>query len=139
VSAPAASILGLASKPNTDDLREAKSREVIDLLHAAGAALRVYDSVAMEPARSLAPGDVTFCDSAYAAAEGAEAVVRVTESPSPAWPSLAPRHPRAGIALLDAERDLERKLELDQDGADLARGARLRPGGVRFGAGPDGR
>jgi UDPglucose 6-dehydrogenase len=72
-------ILGLAFKPNTDDLREAKSLEVIDLLHAAGARLRVYDPVAMEPARGLVPASVTFCDSAYAAAEGADALVLVTE------------------------------------------------------------
>ncbi len=72
-------ILGLAFKPNTDDLREAKSLEVIDLLRAAGARLRVYDPVAMEPARGLVPADVTFCDSAYAAATGADALVLVTE------------------------------------------------------------
>jgi UDPglucose 6-dehydrogenase len=72
-------ILGLAFKPNTDDLRDAKSLEVIDLLHASGAVLRVYDPVAMEPARDLLPADVTFCESAYAAAEGADAVVLVTE------------------------------------------------------------
>src|SRR5499433_788054 len=52
-------VLGLAFKPNTDDMREAKSLEVIRLLHAAGARIRAYDPVAMDNARPLMP-HVTF-------------------------------------------------------------------------------
>jgi len=72
-------VLGLAFKPNTDDMREAKSLEVVRQLHAAGARIRCYDPVAMDNARALVPAGVAFSDSAYAAAEGADAVVLITE------------------------------------------------------------
>ena len=72
-------VLGLAFKPNTDDMREAKSVEVVQLLHAAGARIRAYDPAAMDNARRLLPAGVTFSDSPYEAAEGAHAVVLVTE------------------------------------------------------------
>jgi len=72
-------VLGLAFKPNTDDMREAKSVEVVQLLHAAGARIRAYDPAAMDNAKRLLPASVTFSDSPYEAAEGAHAVVLVTE------------------------------------------------------------
>jgi UDPglucose 6-dehydrogenase len=72
-------VLGLAFKPNTDDMREAKSVEVVQLLHAAGARIRAYDPAAMDNARRLLPAAVTFSDSPYEAADGAHAVVLVTE------------------------------------------------------------
>jgi len=72
-------VLGLAFKPNTDDMREAKSLEVIRLLDAGGARIRAYDPVAMGNARPLLPGSVAFSHSAYDAAEGADAVVLLTE------------------------------------------------------------
>ncbi len=72
-------VLGLAFKPNTDDMREAKSLEVIRLLHAAGAQIRAYDPVAMDNARPLVPDGVTFGESAYQAADRADAVVLLTE------------------------------------------------------------
>jgi UDPglucose 6-dehydrogenase len=72
-------VLGLAFKPNTDDMREAKSLEVVRLLHAAGAQVRAYDPVAMENAKPLMPADVAFCASAYEAAAGADGVTLLTE------------------------------------------------------------
>ncbi|MBI2527203.1 MAG: UDP-glucose/GDP-mannose dehydrogenase family protein [Candidatus Rokubacteria bacterium] len=72
-------VLGLAFKPNTDDMREARSVEVIGLLRGAGAAVRAYDPVATDNARPLLPADVTFCASPYEAADGADALVLVTE------------------------------------------------------------
>jgi UDPglucose 6-dehydrogenase len=72
-------VLGLAFKPNTDDMREAKSLEVIRLLHGAGARVRAYDPVSMDNARLLVPPGVTFSHSAYEAAEGADAVTLLTE------------------------------------------------------------
>src|SRR6266545_3688759 len=72
-------VLGLAFKPNTDDMREAKSLEAIRLLHAAGARIRAYDPVAMGNARPLVPGDVAFSPSAYEAADGADAIALLTE------------------------------------------------------------
>ncbi len=72
-------VLGLAFKPNTDDMREAKSVEVIRLLLAAGTRIRAYDPVAMDNARRLLPESVTFCESAYAASEGADALALLTD------------------------------------------------------------
>jgi UDPglucose 6-dehydrogenase len=72
-------VLGLAFKPNTDDMREAKSLEVIRLLTAAGAQVRTYDPVAMDNARPLVPDGVVFSDSAYDAADGADAIALLTE------------------------------------------------------------
>jgi len=72
-------VLGLAFKPNTDDMREAKSVEVIGLLDAAGAGVKVYDPVAMPNARKLLPDSVVFCASPYEAAAAADALVLVTE------------------------------------------------------------
>jgi UDPglucose 6-dehydrogenase len=71
-------ILGLSFKPNTDDIREAPSLEVIHLLQAEGARIRAYDPAAMDNARRILP-DVILCDSAYEAARGADALVLVTE------------------------------------------------------------
>jgi UDPglucose 6-dehydrogenase len=72
-------ILGLAFKPNTDDMREAKSIEIITALSEAGATIRAYDPVAMDNAAPLLPASVEYVDSGYAAAAGADAVVLVTE------------------------------------------------------------
>ena len=72
-------VLGLAFKPNTDDMREAKSLEVVRVLHAAGAQIRAYDPVAMENAKALMPEGVVFCESAYEAAAGADGVTLLTE------------------------------------------------------------
>ncbi|HZR97066.1 MAG TPA: UDP-glucose/GDP-mannose dehydrogenase family protein [Chloroflexota bacterium] len=71
-------VLGLAFKPNTDDLRDAPALEIIHLLQHEGAAIRAYDPAAMAKARALLP-DVTFGRDAYEAARGADAVVVVTE------------------------------------------------------------
>ena len=72
-------VLGLAFKPNTDDMREAKSIEVIDRLLEVGASVRAYDPVAMPAAQRILPSAVTYCESPYEAATGADAVVLVTE------------------------------------------------------------
>ncbi len=71
-------ILGLSFKPNTDDLRESPALEIIHLLRAEHARLQVYDPVAMDKARRIIKG-VEFCEDAYAAAAGAEALVLVTD------------------------------------------------------------
>jgi len=72
-------VLGLAFKPNTDDMREAKSVEVVDRLLELGATARVYDPVAMDHARKTLPHAVLYCESPYEAASGADAVALVTE------------------------------------------------------------
>jgi UDPglucose 6-dehydrogenase len=71
-------VLGLTFKPNTDDMREAPAIALITALEDMGAKVRAYDPVGMEQARPLLPA-VTYCDSAYACAEGADALVIVTE------------------------------------------------------------
>jgi UDPglucose 6-dehydrogenase len=71
-------LLGLAFKPNTDDMREAPSLALALALADAGAKLRVYDPEAMEQARALLP-DAVFCRDAYDCATGAEALAIVTE------------------------------------------------------------
>jgi UDPglucose 6-dehydrogenase len=71
-------LLGLAFKPNTDDMRDAPSIEVVRALQDAGAIVRAYDPESVEQARSLLP-DVVFVDTAYAAADQADALVLVTE------------------------------------------------------------
>ena len=72
-------VLGLSFKPNTDDMREAKSIEIVGQLLEAGATVRVYDPVAMDNARKILPTLVEYTDSPYAAAAGADAVALVTE------------------------------------------------------------
>src|SRR5262249_24471132 len=72
-------VLGLAFKPNTDDMREAKSIEVITSLVEQGATVCAYDPVAMTHARKILPTVVEYADSPYAAATGADGVALVTE------------------------------------------------------------
>jgi UDPglucose 6-dehydrogenase len=71
-------LLGLAFKPNTDDMREASSLVLSARLHADGAEVSAYDPVAEEQARKLVTG-ITFADSPLEAVSGADAVVLVTE------------------------------------------------------------
>jgi UDPglucose 6-dehydrogenase len=71
-------LLGLTFKPNTDDMRDAPSLAIVQALEDAGAQVRGYDPEGMEQARPLMP-NVEFCDDPYRAAEGADAVVLVTE------------------------------------------------------------
>ena len=71
-------VLGLAFKPNTDDIREAKAIALIRSLLAKGARVRAYDPVAMGNARRVLP-DVVYCSDAYEAAMDAQALVIATE------------------------------------------------------------
>ncbi len=71
-------ILGLTFKPNTDDMRDSPSLDIIPLLQAKGAAVRAFDPEGMEEAQNLMSG-VGFCENAYDAMEGADAVVLLTE------------------------------------------------------------
>ena len=71
-------ILGLAFKPDTDDMRFAPSVEVIDALAKAGARIKVFDPQAMEQAKKRLNG-VTFAKDAYEAAQGSDCMVLLTE------------------------------------------------------------
>ncbi len=71
-------VLGLTFKPNTDDTRDSPAIPLITALQDMGATVRGYDPAGMEQAKPLLPA-VTYCNSAYSAAEGADAVVIATE------------------------------------------------------------
>jgi UDPglucose 6-dehydrogenase len=71
-------VLGVAFKPNTDDMREAPSLAILPALQDAGATVRATDPAAMHEAGKLLPG-VTWCADAYKAVQGAHAVVVLTE------------------------------------------------------------
>jgi len=71
-------VLGLAFKPETDDMREAPSVEIIRELVRRGALVTAYDPVAVEAARPLLP-EIEYAGDEYAAVEGADLLVIVTE------------------------------------------------------------
>ena len=71
-------VLGLAFKPNTDDMRDAPSLDIIPALQAAGARVKAYDPESMHEAGKMLT-DVDFCDGPYHAVDGADAMVLITE------------------------------------------------------------
>jgi len=71
-------VLGLTFKPNTDDMRDAPSLALVQALHDAGARIRAYDPEGMAAARAMMP-DIDFVASVEEAADGAAALVIVTE------------------------------------------------------------
>ena len=71
-------VLGLTFKPNTDDMRDAPSINIIDALQRAGATVRAHDPVGVEQAKQVLQG-VTYVDSPYDCAQDADALVLITE------------------------------------------------------------
>ena len=71
-------VLGLAFKPNTDDMRDAPSLDIIPALIAAGATVKAYDPESMHEAQKMMTG-LDYADNAYAAIDGADAMVIITE------------------------------------------------------------
>ena len=71
-------VLGLAFKPNTDDMRDSPAVEIIRGLQQRGAAVQAYDPAAMDNARRILEG-VQFCADPYSVAQGADALVLMTE------------------------------------------------------------
>jgi UDPglucose 6-dehydrogenase len=71
-------VLGVAFKPNTDDMRDAPSLSIIPALQDAGATVRAFDPAAMHEAAALLP-DVQWCKDPYDAATGAQCVALLTE------------------------------------------------------------
>jgi UDPglucose 6-dehydrogenase len=78
VSGKTIAVLGLTFKPNTDDMRESPSLTVLPALKAAGAEIRAFDPEGMAEAKKLLEG-ITFCNGAYDAMDGADALVILTE------------------------------------------------------------
>jgi UDPglucose 6-dehydrogenase len=103
-------LLGLAFKPNTDDMREATSLVLSARLQAAGAHISAYDPVAEEEARKLIQG-VRFADDAIDAVTGADAIVLVTEWDefrTLDWGTVA--EAMAGNVLVDGRNALDPKV-----------------------------
>jgi UDPglucose 6-dehydrogenase len=107
-------LLGLAFKPNTDDMREASSLVLSARLQAAGAKVRAYDPVAEAEARKMLQG-VEFAPSAEAAVEGADAVVLVTE-----WPEFRELDLRAAADSMRGSLLIDGRNFLDPDAATAA-------------------
>ncbi len=101
-------IWGLAFKPNTDDMREAPSRTLIDALRRRGAIMQAYDPVAMAEARRIYGdmADLLLCDDPYAACEGADALVICTEWQIFRSPDFAELRRRLRHALIIDGRNL---------------------------------
>jgi UDPglucose 6-dehydrogenase len=100
-------LLGLAFKPDTDDMREASSLVLASRLDGEGASVRGYDPVAEKPARELLP-KVEFSESLQDALDGADAAILVTEWPEFAnadWASLRDR--MANPLLIDGRNFLD--------------------------------
>ncbi|MBU1131445.1 UDP-glucose/GDP-mannose dehydrogenase family protein [Patescibacteria group bacterium] len=77
-------VLGLAFKDNTDDIRESAAIDIVKILQKAGAKVKVYDPEAMVNAKCLLHKKTVFCESPYAALEGSQAMIIATE-----WPIFA--------------------------------------------------
>jgi UDPglucose 6-dehydrogenase len=113
-------LLGLAFKPNTDDMREASSLVLSARLQADGASVVAFDPIAEEEARRLLP-TIDFAESALEAVDGADAVVLVTEWPQFReldWGEVAAR--MAGTTVIDGRNALDpdtvRAARLDYEG-----------------------
>lgn len=107
---------GLSFKPETDDMREAPSLVVIDLLLKAGANIRAYDPVAMEECRRRIGDKITYCKDLYDAAVEADAVALLTEWKQfrvPSWAAV--KRVMRGDVLVDG-RNIFDKEELLSEG-----------------------
>ena len=107
---------GLSFKPETDDMREAPSLVLIDLLIKAGAHVRVYDPVAMDECRRRIGETATYATDMYDAAEGCDALMLVTEWKEFRMPNVDTLlHKMRGRLILDGRNILDSE-ELHQAG-----------------------
>jgi UDPglucose 6-dehydrogenase len=107
-------LLGLAFKPNTDDMREASSLVLSARLHADGASVSAYDPVAAEQARRLV-GGISFASSALEAVRDADAVVLVTE-----WDELVGLDWSEVAAAMKGDLVIDGRNALDPEGVRAA-------------------
>ena len=109
-------IWGLSFKPETDDMREAPSLVLIDLLLKAGAHVKVYDPVAMDECRRRIGDKVDYATDMYDAADGADALMLVTEWKELRMPNMETLQSKmAGRLILDGRNILDGE-ELRQAG-----------------------
>jgi len=107
---------GLSFKPETDDMREAPSLVLIDLLLKAGATVKVYDPVAMDECHRRIGDSVTYATNMYDAAQGADALMLVTEWKELRMPNVETlRQEMRGRLILDGRNILDGE-ELQQAG-----------------------
>ena len=107
---------GLSFKPQTDDMREAPSLALIEKLLSAGCNIYAYDPVAMHEAKRILGDKINFCDNIYATAEGADAILLVTEWKEfrlPDWPSI---HSKMKTPLIFDGRNIYDPTELNTFG-----------------------
>jgi UDPglucose 6-dehydrogenase len=132
-------LLGLAFKPNTDDLRDAPSLHIAHKLIQMGARVRAYDPVAMNACREQHPNlRIVYCNDALSAAEHADALVLVTEWPEFAGLNLHDLAGRMNNPVLVDGRNLfsaERARQAGFDYAGIGRAVPRANGGVAKDAG----
>lgn len=107
-------ILGLAFKPETDDMREAPALIVLEKLLEAGANVRVFDPIAMDECRRRIGDKVTYCRDMYDAADGADALALLTEWRQfrmPSWNVI--RKAMKGNVIVDG-RNIYNRAELEE-------------------------
>ena len=109
-------IWGLAFKPETDDMREAPSLVLIDLLLRAGATVKVYDPVAMQECKRRIGDAVTYASDMYEAARGADALMLVTE-----WKEFRMPHVETLLGAMKGRLILDGRNILDGEELRLAR------------------
>jgi UDPglucose 6-dehydrogenase len=113
-------LLGLAFKPNTDDLRDAPSLQIVEKLIQMGARVRAFDPIAMDACRTQNPAmRICYCNDAMSAAEHADALVVVTE-----WPEFAE------LNLADLASRMNRPVMID--GRNLFQPERAREAGFEY-------
>ncbi|KRG70646.1 UDP-glucose dehydrogenase family protein [Pseudoxanthomonas dokdonensis] len=127
-------VWGLAFKPNTDDMRAASSRRLLEQLWEAGARVRAYDPEARQEAERIfgQRDDLVLCDSASAALEGADALVVVTEWKQFRSPDFAQLQARLKEAVIFDGRNLYTPDEVEAAGLayyGIGRGRSLQVGG----------
>lgn len=95
------SVLGLAFKPNTDDMREAPSVRIIEVLMEKGASVKAYDPGAMENAKAVLPAGVEYCNTAEEAIGDSDCILIVTE-----WDEFRDENLYKGRTVIDGRRAL---------------------------------
>ena len=126
-------VWGLAFKPNTDDMRQASSRRLLQQLWDAGAKVRAYDPEATAEARRVfgERADLVLCDSAQEALEGADALVVVTEWKQFRSPDFANLRASLADGVVFDGRNLYQPSEAEEAGIayyGIGRGRSVRPG-----------
>jgi UDPglucose 6-dehydrogenase len=132
VSGKTFALWGLAFKPNTDDMRQASSRRLLEQLWSAGAKVRAFDPEANAEALRLygQRDDLVFCDSDYEALDGADALVVVTEWKQFRSPDFTRMREALGDAAIFDGRNLYDPAEVEAQGLayyGIGRGRSIRP------------